>query len=80
MVTIIFPVVTSKGFYEGVGFLAFTSSDTLNLQRKYLIDEEGEERNVITGMKDRDRLWDVLCGQKSVAAKSSVCFSSPMSW
>lgn len=43
MMTIIFPVVTSKGFYEDVGFLVFTSSDTLNLQCKYLIDEERKE-------------------------------------
>ena len=43
MVTIIFPVVMSKGFYEDVGFLVLMSSNTLNLQCKYLIHEERKE-------------------------------------
>lgn len=42
MVTI-FPVATSTGFYEEVGFLVFTSSDTLNSRCRYLIDEERKE-------------------------------------
>lgn len=41
--TIIFCVVISKGFYEDVGFLVFTSSNLLNLQHKYLTDEERKE-------------------------------------
>lgn len=40
MVTIIFPVVTSKSFCDDVGFLVLVSSDALNLQCKYLIDKE----------------------------------------
>jgi len=43
MMTLIFPVVTSTGFYEKAGFLVFMSSDTLNLQSKCLI-HEGKER------------------------------------
>lgn len=43
MMSIIFPVVTSKGFCDDVGFLVLMSSDTLNLQCKYLIDKERKE-------------------------------------
>lgn len=48
MVTIIFPVVTSKGFYEDIGFFVFTSSDTLNLQCEYLIDEDKERKEMLS--------------------------------
>lgn len=41
--TIIFHVVLSKGFYKDVGFPVFTSSNSLNLQCKYLTDEERKE-------------------------------------
>lgn len=43
IMTITFCVVISKGFYEDVGFLVFTSSNSLNLQHKYLTDEERKE-------------------------------------
>lgn len=38
----------SKGFYEDVGFLVFTSSDTLNSQCKYLIDEDKEKKEMLS--------------------------------
>lgn len=41
--TIVFYVVVSKGFYEDVGFLVFISSNALNLQYKYLTNEERKE-------------------------------------
>lgn len=41
--TIIFHVVISKGIYEDVKFLVFASSNLLNLQGKYLTDEERKE-------------------------------------
>lgn len=36
-------VVISQVFYEDVAFLVFTSSNSLNLQHKYLTEEERKE-------------------------------------
>lgn len=41
--TIIFHVVISKGICEDVKFLVFAFSNSLNLQGKYLTDEERKE-------------------------------------
>lgn len=41
--TFIVCVVISKVFYEDVAFLVFTSSNSLNLQHKYLTDEERKD-------------------------------------
>lgn len=72
MVTIIFPVAMSKGFYEEVGFLVFTSSDTLNLQCRYLTDEEREE------MLSQDSKAETDCEVHSMV-RNEICVSEELS-
>lgn len=54
--TFIVCVVISKVLYEDVGFLVFASSNSLNLQHKYLTDEERKEMLSRGSKIDGDRL------------------------
>lgn len=54
-------VVISKGFYEDVGFLVFTSSNSLIYNTNIWQMRRGKK--CYRGIKDGDRLWDALHGQ-----------------